>query len=186
MQRTLWPKIGWGVLGCEIAGVLSALLTYPALHSWYQGLMKPPWSPPAWVFASVWTLLFALMGAALGLVWDGGAAPKLRPLALGWFGAQLALNLTWSAAFFAGRSPAWGYAVILLLWLAIIATIWVFSRISRAAALLLLPYLAWVTFASTLNFSILSLNIIRPQVQQMDTDPRNGPADQKSPSATLR
>ncbi len=190
LNRTAWPKIALGILICELAGVLGAILSMPGLRDWYPSLMKPPWTPPNWVFGPVWTLLYAMMGAALGLVWAkkvekvGQTSREKR--AVLWFFGQLALNVAWTAVFFGARSPGWGYAIIILLWLSIAATEWLFSKISRAAGLLLVPYFVWVTFASALNFGILSLNVVRPTVEQMDRDPRNGRPDRDKPAATLR
>ncbi|PQV64898.1 Tryptophan-rich sensory protein [Abditibacterium utsteinense] len=185
-NRTVWPKIALGILICELAGVVSALFTFSGVRDWYPSLIKPPWTPPAEVFGPVWMLLYALMGAALGLVWAKSEGTPRKKRAMTWFWVQLSLNVAWSAAFFGGRSPGWAYAIILLLWLAIVATMWLFSKISSLSGLLLWPYLLWVTFGSALNFGILSLNIIKPTVQEMDKDPRNGPKDQKEPAATLR
>lgn len=185
-NRTLWPKIALGIFICELAGVLGALFTVSGVRDWYPSLIKPPWTPPAAAFGPIWTLLFALMGVSLGLVWAQSDQTPRKKRALIWFFVQLMLNVAWSVVFFGGRSPGWGYAVIIMLWLAIAATMWIFSKISRSAGLLLVPYFAWVTFASALNFGILSLNIIKPTVQKMDKDPRNGPNDQQEPAATLR
>lgn len=189
-NRTVWPKIALGISMGAVAGALVAFLSLSGVRDWYPTLIKPPWSPPSWAFAPLWLLLFVLSGAALGLVWatgnqvTGGWAPRTKR-ALVCFWVQLALHVAWSAAFFGARSPGWGYAVIILLWLAVFATLWIFSKIARAAGWLLVPYFAWVTFASALNFGILSLNVLRPTVQQMDDDPRNGDKDMK-PGATLR
>lgn len=185
LNRTAWPKIALGIVVCELAGALGTVFTLSGVRTWYPTLIKPPWMPPAWVFAPIWTLLFALMGISLGLVLATGESTPRKKRALGWFWGQLGLNVAWSAAFFGLRSAGWGYAVIIVLWLAILGTLWIFSKISRAAGWLLVPYFAWVTFASALNFGILTLNVVRPTVQQMDADPRNGPRDSK-PAATLR
>ncbi len=188
--KNLWLKIAFGILLCELAGVLGAFFTFSSVRDWYPTLIKPPWTPPAWAFGPIWTLLFALIGAALGLILASGdgqakgqANRKKRGLL--WFGIQLVLNVAWSATFFGMRSPGWAYAIVILLWLSIAATLWIFSKISRTAGWLLVPYLAWVTFASALNFGILSLNVLKPTVEQMDADPRNGPVNTK-PGATLR
>lgn len=179
------PKIFLGVVLCQLAGGLGALWTMNGVRDWYPTLIKPLWTPPPGVFGPVWIVLYTLMGIALGLVWNTGLeAPRVKR-AIIWFMGQLALNVAWSAVFFGARAPGWGYAVIIALWLSVAATLWLFSKISRPAGLLLVPYLAWITFASALNFAILSLNVLKPTVQQMDADPRNGPTDSK-PGATLR
>jgi benzodiazapine receptor len=170
-----------GVVLCELAGGLGAIATASGVRDWYPTLIKPSWTPPSAVFGPVWLVLYAMMGIALGLVWAKGLETKREKRAIAWFGTQLALNVLWSVVFFGFRSPAWGYIVIILLWLSIAATIWLFSKISRLAGWLLAPYLLWVTFASTLNFNILTINVIRPGVQKMDADPRNGKPYRKAP-----
>ncbi|HEX9996623.1 MAG TPA: TspO/MBR family protein [Abditibacterium sp.] len=172
-NQNAWPKIAIGILICELAGILGALWTSSAVRDWYPTLIKPAWTPPSWVFGPVWTVLYAMMGIAVGLIWAKGLHSSREKRSFIWFWSQLALNVAWTAVFFGARAPGWGYVVIILLWLAIAATIWLFSKISRVAALLLVPYFGWVTFASALNFSILTFNVMRPKVQQMDKDPRN-------------
>lgn len=177
-NQSPWPKIALSVVLCELAGLLGAFFTMSGVRDWYPSLQKPPWTPPGAVFGPVWTVLYAMMGVALGLVWAKGLVSSREKRAFAWFWGQLVLNVLWSVAFFGFRSPAGAYFIILLLWLAIAATIWLFSKISRAAGFLLMPYLLWVTFASMLNFAILALNVVRPEVQKMDADPRNGQPDQ--------
>ena len=172
-NQTVWPKIALGILICQLAGVVGALWTSSAVRDWYPTLIRPTWTPPSWVFAPVWTVLYALMGIAVGLIWAKGLSSSREKRALVWFWAQLALSVAWTAVFFGARAPGWGYIVIILLWLSIAATMWIFSKISRVAALLLVPYFGWVTFASALNFHILTFNVMRPRVQKMDKDPRN-------------
>jgi translocator protein len=122
---------------------------------WYAGLDKPAWNPPGWLFGPVWTVLYAAMGVSAWLVWRCGRDSRS---ALAPFFVQLALNAAWTPVFFGMHEMGWAFAVILALWLAIAVTIAVFARHSRPAALLLLPYLAWVTFAAALNFSLWRLN----------------------------
>lgn len=118
---------------------------------------KPAWNPPGWVFAPVWTLLYGLMALAAWLVWRrGGFAANRRALVL--FLAQVALNAAWTPIFFGMRLPGLAFAEILLLWAAIGATIGAFRKVDRIAAWLLAPYLAWVSFAAALNFTIWRLN----------------------------
>jgi benzodiazapine receptor len=171
---------------CELAGVVGTLATFSAVKDWYPSLQKPPWTPPAAIFGPVWTILYAMMGVALGLIWARGLETSREKRAFKWFWAQLTLNVLWSVVFFGLRSPGWGYLVIILLWLAIAANLWLFSKISSAAAWLLVPYFLWVTFASTLNFSILSLNVFKPGVEKMDADPRNGKPDRIAPRVKSR
>jgi len=146
------------VVFCEAAGVAGAVFTMSSIPAWYAGLNKPAFTPPNWVFAPVWTTLFALMGIALYLVWGNGLKEKKVKTAVLVFAAQFALNILWSFLFFSLRQPLLAFAEIILLWLAIAATIIKFYPISRKAGLLLLPYLAWVTIASALNYFVWLLN----------------------------
>lgn len=123
--------------------------------SWDDGLETAPWQPPGWAFGAAWTVLYALMAVA---AWRVAAAGPGRPevrAALGWYGLQLALNLAWTGVFFGLESPPGGMVVIVALAAAIAVTIRAFDRVSRLAALLLAPYLAWVLFAATLNGYVL-------------------------------
>src|SRR5690606_36375657 len=120
-------------------------------------LEKPSFNPPAWVFGPVWTILYLMMAVAAWLVWRiGGWRPVA--LALVVFCAQLALNTLWSILFFGLQSPTVAAVEIVVLWLAILATILLFWKHQPVAALLLAPYLAWVSFAAVLNFSIAAMN----------------------------
>lgn len=184
-NQGVFPKIALGVALGEFAGALNTIWTLPGGREWYPTLIKPPWTPPAASFLPIWIVLYALIGVAFGLIWAKVGQDSRKKRALGWFCGQLALSVAWSAVFFGVRSPAGAYGVVILLWLATAATLWLFSKMSRAAGWLLVPYLAWITYASALNFAILSLNYLKPAVEQMDKDPRNGPANSK-PGASLR
>ena len=162
-----------GVAACEAVGLAAAYFTAPAIDSWYKTLILPTIAPPNWIFAPVWTILYALMGVALAYLWAAPPRSVGRTWALRWFWIQLALNFAWSAVFFGARAPAAGYAIICVLWFAIAATMWTGARASKTVAWLLLPYLLWVTFASSLNFGILSLNVLKEKVEFMDADPAN-------------
>ena len=137
-------------------GGIGGAITAPAIPTWYRHLNKPPWNPPDGLFAPVWTTLYLLMGVAIVLV--RRADPSRRRRAEAVFGLQLALNFAWSVAFFGRRDPRAGLVVIVLLWGAIVATIGEFWRTRRLAAAILVPYLAWVTFATVLNAEIWRLN----------------------------
>lgn len=139
-------------------GGLSGFATARGVASWYPTLAKPSFNPPAWVFGPTWTVLYILMGVALFLVWRQGLDTQGVRLALIAFGVQLMLNALWSILFFRMQSPGWAFAEIILLWIAIIATLWAFWRVLPAAGWLLVPYLAWVSFAGVLNGSIWILN----------------------------
>ncbi|MGA4643837.1 TspO/MBR family protein [Limisphaera sp. 4302-co] len=124
---------------------------------WYAGLTKPSWNPPNWLFGPVWTALYTMMAVAAWLVWRrGGWREQWRPLAI--YLAQLALNAAWTPLFFGLHWPGAAFAEIVLLWLAIVATIVTFWRVQRRAAALLIPYLVWVSFAAVLNFTLWRLN----------------------------
>lgn len=147
-----------GLLGCLsaafAAGAVGAIASVDAA-SFYAQLSKPFWAPPAWVFGPVWSTLYALMGVAAWLVWR---SPVSRGLALGLFGVQLAANAFWSWLFFAWQHGALATVDVLVLLALIIATAAVFWRASRLAALLLLPYLLWVCFASVLTWTLWENN----------------------------
>jgi tryptophan-rich sensory protein len=139
------------------AGAVGTIPTYRSIPTWYRTLDRPSWNPPDAVFGPVWTTLYVLMGIALVLLRReprGEASDRAQAV----FGLQLALNVAWSFVFFGGRSVRGGLAVIALLWIAILATIATFSRVNRVAALLLAPYLAWVSFATVLNGEIARRN----------------------------
>jgi tryptophan-rich sensory protein len=149
-----WPGLVLGILVCEGTGLFASQWRPGA---WYAALAKPAWNPPNGVFAPVWTLLYALMGCAAWLVWRRAASPRRRT-ALALFLVQLALNAAWSWLFFGRHALGASLAGIVLLWAAILATIVAFRPISRAAAWLLAPYLAWVGFASALTYAVWRLN----------------------------
>lgn len=136
---------------------VAALGTRFMPDAWYAALAKPAWNPPNWIFAPVWTLLYTLMAVAAWLVWRGGEGP-VRRRALALYGAQLILNAAWTPLFFGLHRPDLAAIEILVLWVAIVATIVAFARISRVAAWLLAPYLLWVSFATALTFTIWRLN----------------------------
>jgi tryptophan-rich sensory protein len=140
------------------AAGLGSHFTARSVAEWYPTLAKPSWTPPGAVFAPVWTALYFLMAVAAWLVWRkaGGLAAARLPLAL--FAVQLALNAAWSVLFFGLRMPGLAFGELVLLWLAIAATLAAFRRVVPAAGLMLAPYLAWVTFAGALNFTLWRLN----------------------------
>ena len=140
------------------AGGLGSIFTSSAIPTWYATLTRPALNPPNWIFAPVWTTLFVLMGIATWLIWKQGIdKPKVRE-ALKIFLGQLTLNVLWSFIFFGLHNPGLAFLEIIFLWLAILATILSFSKVSKTAAFLLVPYIAWVSFASYLNLAIWRLN----------------------------
>jgi translocator protein len=143
---------------CQSAGLLGSFFTVPAIPTWYATLNKPAFSPPSWLFGPVWISLYTLMGISLFMVWN--TTQKNPPLkkALIFFFIQLVLNALWSVFFFGLRSPLAALIEMVFLWPAIVVTIFYFIKLSRRAGILLLPYLAWVSFAFILNFSLWVLN----------------------------
>jgi len=140
---------------CAAVEWSASVVTRPAVEGWYQALPKPAWTPPDIAFPIVWTILYVLMAVSAWLAWR--AAPHRAAWPLGIFAVQLALNAAWSYVFFGFGWLAAGFVVILALALAIAATIVAFSRVSRAAAWLLVPYQLWVLYAATLNGGIVQL-----------------------------
>jgi translocator protein len=150
--------LGFLLLSFGAAAVGSAA-TIPNLTPWYAELRKPRWTPPNSLFGPVWTSLYLMMSVAAWLVWKRrGTHRDEIQLALGCFFFQLALNAAWSLLFFGFHSTGLAFAEILALWLVIAITILSFFKISRIAAFLLFPYLAWVSFAAALNGAIYRLN----------------------------
>ena len=151
--------LGWGVFVaiCFIFAGIGAWFTAGSVKTWYPTLLKPPGTPPAWVFGPVWTTLYMLMATAAWLVWRQRAAADVK-VALALFFAQLILNATWSWVFFGLRRPGLALMDILLLLAAITTTMVDFERLSRLAFWLMAPYIAWVCYATFLNFGIWRLN----------------------------
>ncbi|WP_134500519.1 TspO/MBR family protein [Microvirga pakistanensis] len=146
------------VLPVVAVAVAGSLVTEPSIPTWYAGLEKPDFTPPNWAFPVAWTLLYALMAVALWRILSLPAHRPGRSGAIMAFFVQLALNCLWSFAFFGAHSLVAGLIVILALIVAILATIRAFWPLDRLAALLLVPYLAWVLFATALNGAIWQLN----------------------------
>ena len=144
---------GWLVLCFGAAG--SAGFITPG--NWYAGLIKPAWNPPAWIFGPVWSSLYVMMAVAAWLVWREGGWQKQRA-ALGLFLAQWFLNALWTPLFFGLHQPGLALTEIVLLWLTLLATVLEFWQVRRLASVVLWPYLAWVSFAAFLNFTLWRLN----------------------------
>lgn len=177
MKKSSYLKLAISLAVPLFAGFLGSLFTTPAIPEWYATLSKPAFTPPAWLFGPVWTALYLLMGAAAFLVWRKGYDRREVKIALGVFLAQLILNVAWSAFFFGLRSPGLAFVEILLLLAAIFATFVYFSKVSRLAAWLLIPYLLWVSFAAVLNYSIWSLSRSAPEAVVCAEDVRLCPDD---------
>ncbi len=151
-------KLLFSIAICHLAGFVGSFFTRPAIETWYALLEKPAFSPPNWLFAPAWLTLYTLMGIALYLVWQKGLHQKNARRAFVLFLVHLLFNAFWSVAFFGLESPFWALIVIVLLWLFILWLVGLFSRVSKAAAYLLIPYWLWVSFAAALNFAIWQLN----------------------------
>ena len=151
-----WIVLTGFLLAVFVIAGAGSLFTSTGVSTWYRQLVRPSWTPPDWLFGPVWTVLYASMAVAVWLVWRR-CIPRSR-WAIGVWLVQLLLNGAWSPIFFGLHSIGGGLITIALLWLAILATVGVFWPVSRAAAILMLPYLAWVTFASCLNLALWKMN----------------------------
>jgi tryptophan-rich sensory protein len=154
------PYLGLAIfiVVCFAAAGIGGAVTTPKIATWYATLTKPSWNPPNWIFGPVWSALYFCMAVAAWLVWrQGGFSGAKVPLTL--FAVQLTLNVLWSCIFFGLEKPGLAFVEVLLLWTAIAATMIVFWQRSMIAGILFVPYLAWVSFASFLNFTIWRLNM---------------------------
>ncbi|MFN3649297.1 MAG: TspO/MBR family protein [Armatimonadota bacterium] len=155
LPRQILGFVGWVVV--SFAAAATGGIASTRAPSFYAQLARPEWAPPAWLFGPVWSVLYLLMGIAAWLVWrEGGFRRQAAPLSL--YLAQLVANALWTWLFFAWRQGALAFAEIVLLWLLIAATAAMFWRASKPAALLLLPYLAWVTYAAALSYTLWQRN----------------------------
>jgi tryptophan-rich sensory protein len=152
-----WALVGFVGL-CLLVGVSAAAVNAPAMGGWYAGLVKPAGNPPNWVFAPVWTTLHVMIGTSAWLVWWKGPQGRRQNAALQLWGWQLLVNAAWSPAFFGLHSPMLGMGVIVPLLVLISLTIAAFARLYRPAALLLVPYLVWTSYATYLNAGFWWLN----------------------------
>jgi len=151
--RQFVALLGWLLLTFSAA----AGGAFVSIDGWYEGLAKPAWNPPPWVFGPAWTLLYLMMAVAAWLVWQrGGWAARKKELGL--YLLQWALNALWTPLFFGLHRPGLAFAGLVALWVAALATLLAFRRARPAAGWLLIPYLLWLTFAATLNFSIWRMN----------------------------
>jgi tryptophan-rich sensory protein len=139
-----------------LVGLLGGSLTDTGI--WYQSLIKPWWQPPDWAFGPAWTVIFALAAMSAIYAWRGARTRAQREWVVGLFAANGFFNLLWSMLFFTVQRPDWALLEVPLLWLSVLVGIMVFWRTSRAASYYLLPYLAWVSFAAYLNWTVVRLN----------------------------
>jgi tryptophan-rich sensory protein len=145
------------ILIAQLAGIIGSIFTFPNVNGWYKTLIKPDLTPPPWVFGPVWTSLYLLMGLAAFFIWQKREMPQAR-FALILYAIHLVLNALWSILFFAWKQPGWAFMEIVVL-LGFILTITLFFwRLRPLAGMLMLPYIAWVSFATYLNFMFWKLN----------------------------
>ncbi|MDP5062511.1 MAG: tryptophan-rich sensory protein [Maribacter sp.] len=147
-----------GIIICSTIGFLSSVVTQSSVTGWYLTLNKPSFNPPNWIFAPVWSALYIMMGISAGWVWAKGFHHKWVKTGLYHFGFQLLLNGLWSIVFFGLKQPFYGLLVIMALLVVLSLTIKWFNVVSKFAAILLIPYLLWVCFATALNYKIWELN----------------------------
>ncbi|MFH0891623.1 MAG: TspO/MBR family protein [Candidatus Falkowbacteria bacterium] len=158
MKKANAVKLIISIAACQAAGLFGSVFTAPAIPGWYAALVKPSFNPPGWIFGPVWTLLYALMGVALYLVWKQGTDQKRIKAGIIIFIIHLFFNTSWSIVFFGLKSPGWAFANVIVLWLMIGEVTRRFREIDKTAAYLLIPYWAWVSFAAVLNFYLWRLN----------------------------
>jgi len=156
-DRESWLSLIPFVVVCFLAAAIGALATNSSVKTWYPQLRRPEWTPPNWLFGPVWTTLYLMMALSAWLAWRGSNSGVPR-FALILFGIQLVLNALWSVIFFGLRKIGPAFAEVLLLWMMLIATAVSFLPLSLLAAWLLIPYIAWVGFASYLNYRIWQMN----------------------------
>ena len=145
------------IIVCEVAGAIGSFFTAPQISGWYKTLNRPSFNPPNWIFGPVWTAIFVMMGIAVFLVWDKKWGGKKTVNILVFF-SQLFLNVLWSFIFFAMHNVGVAFFELVVLWFVILFMVINFYKVSKTAAILLLPYILWVSFAAVLNFSIWKLN----------------------------
>ena len=145
------------VAACFAAALVGSAFTAPSVPEWYGSLARPSFTPPAWLFGPIWSVLYLAMAVAGWLVWRR-QRESFTTLPQALFGGQLVLNVLWSILFFGLQAPGIALVEILILWAGIFATLLSFWRISTIAGWLFVPYLAWVSFAIILNFEIWRLN----------------------------
>jgi translocator protein len=153
-----WIKLVISIVLPQLAGLAGALFTQTGESSWFQTLAKPDWNPPSWLFGPVWTTLYILMGIAFYLVWKSDKDERIKKPAMTMWVVQLIFNAAWSFIFFGAQEMGLAFAEIIILWLLILVTIFLFARVNKTAAWLLVPYISWVSFAAILNYTIWQLN----------------------------
>ena len=153
-----WGKlVGWIML-CEAAGIAGSLFTASSIPTWFQTLQKPVFNPPSWLFGPVWVTLYLLMGIAAYRITSLGLKKTGVKRAIGLFLGNLLLNALWSPMFFGARDIALAFIIIAAIWLTLIIVIFRYQELDKPAAYMMLPYLAWVSFATVLNYNFWLLN----------------------------
>lgn len=158
MEKNDLFRLILSIIICQMAGAIGSALTAGSVTEWYPTLIKPSFTPPGSIIGLIWIILFTLMGISLFLVWREAHENPAARTALFFFAVQLIVNVLWNAAFFTLRSPANGLVVIAILWTLIVITIVKFWPINKKAALLLVPYICWVSIAAYLNYLLWALN----------------------------
>lgn len=151
-----WPAIFTAGVIAVIVAIVGGTIT--DIGPWYQSLNKPSWQPPGWVFGPAWTLIFSLAVLSAGYGWRDAPDGKTREWIIGLFSLNGFLNLLWSFLFFKLQRPDLAQYEVVLLWLSILSLILFLGRFSKLSAVLLVPYLVWVSFAAYLNYTIVQLN----------------------------
>lgn len=153
------------IIIAQSAGIVGSFFTISSIEGWYASLETPSFAPPDWLFAPAWITLYTLMATAAFLIWSfyvqaaPGELKKRMKTALRLYGIHLVFNALWSVIFFGLKNPGLAFLEILMLWLMILIVAWQFWQIRKIAAILLIPYLLWVSFAAVLNFAIWQLNV---------------------------
>jgi tryptophan-rich sensory protein len=153
--RSWRPVLAAAAVALMVAGLGGAATETGA---WYQALQKPSWQPPGWLFAPVWTVIYALIVAAFVTAWRQAGDPRLRRAIIALFALNAVLNVAWSVIFFRFHRPDWALLEVALLWVSILMLILLVARISRPAGRMLVPYILWVSFAAILNLAVVRLN----------------------------
>lgn len=152
-----WTVLGGYIALCLAVGFGAAFATAQSVRDWYPTLRKPSWNPPSWLFGPVWTVLYIMMAIAAWRVWMTSGFNGAG-IALTLFFVQLFFNFVWSFLFFSAKNPKIAFVEVLALVLSVFATLVAFAGHDAPAAWMFVPYLAWVTFAAALNFTIWRLN----------------------------
>lgn len=156
VARRSWKPVILAALAASLVAFLGATAT--DLGPWYQNLTKPAWQPPDWLFGPVWTLIFGLCAISGVSAWRRAPNQAAREWVIGAFALNGFLNVLWTILFFRFKHPDWALIEVGVFWFSIVVLILFFARFSKMASAILLPYLAWVSFAAVLNLAVVRLN----------------------------